>query len=156
MAIPAQACDPSTLFFLFCYFISGASFGIICHRSVAKCQAKDSCRQADKKRESSVQRPGPKAASTGDRANRSSWKAPRSTRTGYLIASRLFFVTCASNFFWSHAPWSALAAVGRGASVGKTMSLVRTSDRLYRAKVKQNGLRSGTRRCSQRVRLATL
>ena len=39
-------------------------------------------------------------------------------------------------FFLSHAPWSALAAVGRGASGEKTMSLVRTNDQLYKAKAK--------------------
>ena len=37
----------------------------------------------------------------------------------------------------------------------KTKSLVRASDRLYRAKVKHYGLRTGTRRCSSlEVRLA--
>ena len=38
-----------------------------------------------------------------------------------------------SLFFLSRAPWSALAAVGRGASGEKTQSSVRTHDRLYRA-----------------------
>ena len=50
--------------------------------------------------------------------------------------------SAAASFFLSQAPWSALAAVGRGASGEKTMSLVRTNDRLYRAKVKHYGLRS--------------
>ena len=45
--------------------------------------------------------------------------------------------------FLSHAPWSALAAVGRGASGEKTMGVVRTNDQLYKAKVKHYGLRSG-------------
>ena len=35
------------------------------------------------------------------------------------------------------APWSALAAVGRGASGQKDMSLVRTPNMLYNAKVKR-------------------
>ena len=44
------------------------------------------------------------------------------------------------HFFLSHAPWSALAAVGRGASGEKDMSLVRTNDQLYKAKVKHYGV----------------
>ena len=47
----------------------------------------------------------------------------------------------------TRAPWSALAAVGCGASGEKDMSLVRTTDMLYNAKVKPYGLRSGSRRC---------
>ena len=52
-------------------------------------------------------------------------------------------------FLLSRVPWSALAAVGRGASGEKNMSLVRKNDQLYKAKVKRNGLRTGTRRSSQ-------
>ena len=39
--------------------------------------------------------------------------------------------------FLAQAPWSALAAVGRGASGEKDMSLVRTTDMQYNAKVKR-------------------
>ena len=39
--------------------------------------------------------------------------------------------------FLTLAPWSALAAVGRGASGEKDMSLVRTTDMLYNAKVRR-------------------
>ena len=42
-------------------------------------------------------------------------------------------------FFDPSAPWSTLAAVGRGASGEKDMSWVRTSDKLYNGKVKQAG-----------------
>ena len=41
------------------------------------------------------------------------------------------------------------AAVGRGASGEKDTGLVRTTDKLYNAKVKPYGLRSGTRRSRQ-------
>ena len=41
--------------------------------------------------------------------------------------------------FLSQAPWSTLAAVGRGASGEKDMSEVRTTDKLYNAKVKRAG-----------------
>ena len=50
------------------------------------------------------------------------------------------------SFFLTRAPWSALAAIGRGASGEKDMSLVRTTDMVYNAKVKPYGLRAGTRR----------
>ena len=61
--------------------------------------------------------------------------------------------------FYCHVRLRALSAVGRGGpgvrTGEKTKSLVRASDRLYRAKVKHYGLRTGTRRCSSlEVRLA--
>ena len=41
--------------------------------------------------------------------------------------------------FLTQAPWSTLAAVGRGASGEKDMSLVKTTGKLYTAEVKRTG-----------------
>ena len=72
---------------------------------------------------------------------------PQLSRKGWPAAA-------ATLFFLSLAPWSALAAVGRGASGEKDMSLVRTTDQLYKAKVKPYRLRSGTRRCTGEATLS--
>ena len=47
--------------------------------------------------------------------------------------------TCVRSFFLTQAPWSTLAAVGRGASGEKDMSLVKTTGKLYPAEVKRTG-----------------
>ena len=51
-------------------------------------------------------------------------------------------------FFLTRAPWSGLAA----RRSDENMSLARTADKLYNAKVKPYGLRSGTRQSSEVVR----
>ena len=62
-------------------------------------------------------------------------------RSSLAALAAAFCVLSLPTFFLSRAPWSALAAVGRGASGEKDMSLVKATDELYKAKVKPYGLR---------------
>ena len=57
-------------------------------------------------------------------------------------------------FFLTLAPWSTLVAVGRGASGEKDMSEVRTTDKLYNAKMKRAGSGHELGEVGEELRLA--
>ena len=89
--------------------------------------------------------PTKKCAHAGQQGQAGCVQAPQSPLV-QLQGNRGTSRSTADPFFLTRAPCSALAAVGRGASGEKDMSLVRTTDMLYNAKVKPYGLRSGTQR----------